>query len=259
MPTVTTTTTTGRTAAAPHGANGSQPRRVSPPRTLPSGRAALGALLVALAVAATLLAIERSDDGPSTRLVVATRSFSPGERITADGLALVPADLPAEVTAQSFARLSSVEGAAAIEAISEGELIEAGDIARSRADAPASVHEISIALDRDRALDGQLQPGERVDIVATYGTDDTAQTLVVAADAVVASAETGDASIGSAGTVTLTLALATEDDVLRTAHATEVAAVRLVRATRTEPGAAPAEPYGGPGTPSSGPEEDEQE
>jgi Flp pilus assembly protein CpaB len=218
-------------------------------RALPSGRAALGALLVTIAVLGTLLVQHRAGGAPSTRYVVATSPVAPGQRVQASDLHLEAIDLPASVARQSFARLESVEAGVALRALEPGELIEAGDIARAvdgeSSDTPPA-HEVTVALERDRALDGQLVPGERVDLVATYGTGESATTLVVVHQVRVSAVSSDDSAIGSAGAVTVTLAVTSADEALRVSHAAEVAGVRLVRATKVDPEAPEAPPYRGP-------------
>ena len=82
---------------------------------------------------------------------------------------------------------------------------------------------------------------------STSGTGDTARTHVVVRAALVTDIdnESGQ-TIGSTSTVTVTLALTSPDDVLEAAHASQVAAVTLVRATKASGEASPRDVYAGP-------------
>jgi Flp pilus assembly protein CpaB len=210
----------------------------------------VGALLVTAAVVGVLAINHRTSSGPTSEYVVALRPLRAGERIPPDALGLVAVDLPDAVAEVSFAEPTSLDGAVAIHPVDEGELIHAGDVLRGApgesAESPEA-YELSVALDRDRALDGALQPGERVDAVATYGTGETARSLIVAHDARVAALAEGGEALDTAGSVRLTLSLSSPSEVLRTAHAAEVAGLRLVRSTRTSLDGGTTPTYDGPG------------
>jgi hypothetical protein len=223
--------------------------------TGPNGRAALGALLVAAAVVGVFAAHERTDGGPVGQAVAATVAVPVGGRLTADDLTLVAVDLPGGSAGRSFEALDELVGAVTVAPLAPGELVQRSAVLSADTDtntdinadldghddppgaAPGPARDLSLAVPRDRALGGALQAGERVDVLATYGTGPDAYTAVVARSALVRSVDDATApGLASAGTVALTLGLATADEVLRVAHAREVAAVALVRATRAPTG-----------------------
>jgi Flp pilus assembly protein CpaB len=210
----------------------------------------VGALFVTAAVVGVLALNEQASSGPSSEYVVALRPLRPGERIPPEALGLVAVDLPERVARVSYAEPSSLDGAVAIHAVDEGEILHEGDVLRGAPGEDAAspeAYELSLALDRDRVLDGALQPGERVDAVATYGTSETARSLIVAQHALVTAVAEGDGTLDAGGSVRLTLSLSSPDEVLRTAHAAEVAGLRLVRSTRTPLDAEATPTYDGPG------------
>jgi hypothetical protein len=228
--------------------------RRRPPRT--SGRAAVGALLVTLAALGTSVAVRSSNDAPDVRYVVARRSVDVGERLAADDLEAVAIDLPQAQAAHAFTDAATLDGAVVLAPIRDGALVEASQVLPVGADAEGagptgtgSAPEVSLHLPRAQAVDGAVNRGEWVDILATYGTGADATTHVVARDAVVTAIGAEDqAGLGDDGGITLTLRLADDESVLRLVHAKDVATVSLVRATRTDAGAGPDE-YSGPAPP----------
>jgi Flp pilus assembly protein CpaB len=109
--------------------------------------------------------------------------------------------------------------------------------------------EFSFPVDRERAMNGRLQPGESVDVLVTYGTGDSARTLVVAPGVrLLDVTEAGKATLGSNGKVVVTLLLTDAEQLLQAAHASAVGAVTLVRSTGATPGS-PLDTYVTPGAP----------
>ncbi|CAN5159352.1 hypothetical protein BH18ACT4_BH18ACT4_14370 [soil metagenome] len=112
---------------------------------------------------------------------------------------------------------------------------------------------MSFGVDADRALNGHLEPGERVDVIVTYSSGSEAYTEVVVAGAAVVESDEGDGgALRTSGRIVLTLALPEGSDVLALAHAVRVGDVTVVRTTGTpgadDPGAyRPAAPVGDEG------------
>lgn len=233
------------------------PRRLERPRGLPSGRAVAGGLLATVAALGTFVAARGVGDGPPQTAVTAARAIDVGERLGPGDLATAPLDLPPEVAAHTFTEPAELEGAVVLAPLRAGALVQASQVATAAPDDPtpdAPSHELSLRLPRERAVDGMLDRGERVDVLATYGTGDDAGTVVVVRDAVVTriGAE-ADATLGSDGGITLTLLLPDDEAVLRTTHAKDVAALTLVRSTRD--GGEPPGPdrFDGPPAPEASP------
>jgi hypothetical protein len=82
-------------------------------------------------------------------------------------------------------------------------------------------------------MNGELRPGETIDLLATYGTGIDAITTVLARSALVLQLDTqGDGTMGATGRVVLTIGLASADELLDAAHAAQVAGLTAVRSTR---------------------------
>lgn len=170
-------------------------------------------------------------------MVVADGPIAPGERLTADRLRIVTADLPGALADRTFARVDDVAGGVALSALADGDpVVHTGVVAADQL--PDDRRVLSFSLDRDRALDGAVQAGEALDLLATYGSGESAVTQVVARRAVVIRVDDAGrgSGLGGAGKVTVTVGLPSDDEVVRVAHASQVAAVTLVRSIEPGPG-----------------------
>src|SRR5688500_9557620 len=149
------------------GGAGSRPlrRRAS----LPTGRAVVGGFLVALAALGVFVAYSRAAAGPSTSYVVARHDIPVGSRLTADDLTTLPMELPGVVAANAaFTREAKVVGATTVGPIRRGELVQAGDVVQKRS--AADELEVSFSIAASRAIGGTLRPGDRIDVLATFGS-----------------------------------------------------------------------------------------
>lgn len=202
---------------------------------LPTGRAVVGALLVALAVMGLFVAYQQAEQTPSTTYAVVTGDIAAGQTLTAADVAMRPMELPADVAAITLTQLTQVNGAVALAPLRPGQLLQIDDVllpgATADADAPPSF-EFSLQLDPSRTLAGALQIGEVVDLVATFG--DGLQCAVVVAEGVTVRrvSATNDELIGPSGETTLTLAIGDPDRLLQTIYAVDEAALTVVRSTR---------------------------
>lgn len=217
---------------------------------LPSGRAVLGGLLVTLAALGTYVVASGADDTDPTQVLTVVHPVDPGATLHRDDLVTTALDAGESLTAHTFTDPTLLQGAVVLAPLRQGAPVLASQVHLASPDDPApevASHELSLRLARDRAVDGMIDRGERVDVLATYGTGERATTVVVVRDAVVVriGADT-DATLGSEGGITLTLLLPDDDAVLRTTHAKDVAELTLVRATRdqNQPDGAPS--YQGP-------------
>jgi len=200
--------------------------RVERLRGLPSSRALVGGLLVALAGVGTLVAWQQASGSPEHAYAVADRPIQPGETLTADDVRLAPIDLPAGVAAAAFPDAAGVADRVALGPIGEGELIQVGQL--SDPGAAQAVAEVSLALDRDRAVDGRLRSGDLVDVFATY---DERTEAVAERVRVVGVSDAGGASFTTGSQITVTLALADAARRAPVIHAARVGEVTLVRST----------------------------
>jgi Flp pilus assembly protein CpaB len=194
----------------------------------------VGGLLVTAAAVGVFGAYLTADDGPG-QLAVTTRTALPiGHRLTPDDLVVEPVELPPGTADATFASIGPLVGAVTLAPLDDDELVQRSAVRTDGSDLPAA-HEFSFPVDRERAVAGALAPGETVDVLATYGTGaDSYTTVLTRGSTVVAVQGSGRSTIGGDGSLVLTVALISADEVLDLAHAAQVAELTVVRATRAE-------------------------
>lgn len=198
-------------------------------RPLPGGRAVTGALLVATSLVGIVVAHAQATADRSVPYAVAARDLPAGTVVTTADVALVPMELPAGLAgSRVFPHVDVLVGSTLITPLAQGELVQASAVVR-RSGPPEEV-ELSVDVDRSTALGGELQPGEPVDVLATYGTGADAFTLVVARRARVIRIGGSSGALGQSETVLAVLATRNAGEVLAITHAAQAGEVALVRA-----------------------------
>ena len=196
----------------------------------PNSRAIVGGLLVSTAALAAFLAASGASGSPQQSVVVSRRALAVGERLDSSTLATTTVDTRTAESLRAFLSVDALAGAVALAPIGEGELVQRSAVLTGGPTEPT--RQFSFPVDRERALNGDLRAGERVDVLATYGSGSDATTTVLARDANVirvADAKTG--SLGSSGKLIVTLALTSPDQLLDAVHAAQVASITVVRST----------------------------
>ena len=216
-------------------------------RSVPAGRAVLGGLLVAASVVGLFYASTRTESGPKQSYVVAARAVAPGTRLAAADLRRVAIDLPPAMAGRAFRDPAALEGATAIAPLAEGELVQASAVV-AKSSAPAS-REVTFAVPRSTVTPA-LEQGERVDIVATYGSGADSFSTVVLRQALIVTLDRGRERVGDQGDATVTVAVDDPADVVALAHAVQLAKLTVVRATGAASGSPPVfrQPSPGPAT-----------
>ncbi len=222
----------------PRGAEGTG-RRVRRARSLPGGRAVVGALLVAAAAVATFAAYLGATAEPTTSYLVATEPVEPGTRF-ADGEELrevfgsltVELASPLRERAIPVEELDSLIGRVLVAPLSRGDLVTRTAVVDDGGVAPAQT--LSLALPRNAAVGGTLRPGERIDVLATYGASDSAYTAYIVRGVPLLRVTGPDGGpLGAASEVVLTVAVTELVDVQALGHAISTAAVFVTRSTAT--------------------------
>jgi Flp pilus assembly protein CpaB len=193
---------------------------------LPSNRAFVGALLLAVSGVATFSAWMSATDQQGEPYVVASRPLAPGAVVGADDVRTVALDLPREQAQHAFGRTDGVVGRQVLGPVSPGELVQTAQLAG--VDAATSPIEVSFVLPKDRALDGRLQPGEWVDVFAS----DDQQTKEVVPNAQVVAIDQDDPGSFSttSGELVVTLGLPRADQRAGLIDAVRHGEVTLTRA-----------------------------
>lgn len=230
---------TGEPDAGGHDAPARSARRIRPSRGLPGGRAVVGALLVTAAAVGVFAAFLTATAEPTTQYAVARDDIEVGTRLDSDAAVaehfeFVPLELPHEVALRAVEELQSPQlvGQLVTSPIAAGDLLLASAIVDD-ARVPAT-EKLSFALPAADAVGGALQAGERIDVLATYGSGSDAWTAFVVRGVLLVAVEGGDGGVGSSGEVTLTVAVSSLEDVQALGHAVRAAEVFVTRSTVAE-------------------------
>lgn len=191
---------------------------------LPSGRAALGGLLMALAAIGVYLAHASATADDTIAVAIAARDLRPGETITAADLELVDVELPGPVRGL-FGSVDAAVGRQVGSPVDRGEFLLASATVEPTHD---EALELAITLPSHRAA-GRLRPGDRVDVFSTWSSSTTE---LIAVDARVLEVRGAEASvIGGSDVVTVRLAVEDFAQVEALVHAQAAGDLTLVRAT----------------------------
>ena len=189
-------------------------------------RAALGGLLVTVALLGVSQAYAHADRPPGTSYVVAARPLAPGVALDTADLELVPADLPSSVAARAFTATALLDGAVLLAPLAPGEPLLLSQVLPAGT-SPVEGADLSFAITTDRALGGSIRPGERVDLIATLPGGGTSQ---VAEDAVVIETRTEtDGLLTETGRLLLTVRLQAQAEVLGLVEAVDEGQLTVVR------------------------------
>lgn len=210
-------------------------RRIARTRSLPGSRAVVGALLVTAAAVGVFSAYLNATAEPATSYVVALGDIPIGTVLTEEVLTdpaqfgLAAVELPAETARGAVPADQALGLAGQVTAAPFG----AGDLVTRTglldADLTDGTARLSFPIPANRAVAGSLDVGDRVDVVATFGSGGDVVTEYVVRDVqVVARSSVGDGFAGSSELV-ITLALPEGDAVLDVAQAIDVADVFVVR------------------------------
>jgi hypothetical protein len=174
----------------------------------------------------------RASGGAKQTYVVARHAIAPGTRLSASDLARLPLDLPPSLAGRAFHDPRTLAGATVIAPLASGELVQASAVV-AKSSAPAS-REITFAVPR-ATLASALEQGERIDIVATYGSGTDAFSTVVLRQAQVVGIDRGTSRVGDQGDAAITVAVDDPADAVVLAHAVQLAKLTVVRATGAAP------------------------
>lgn len=194
---------------------------------LPGGRAVVGGLLMAVAAVGTFVAWGRAGDQEEVSYVVAARPIVPGERLGPSDVQLAPVGVAPTVA--GFTDPDDIVGRVVRGPLAEGELVQPGLLGQETDEDVFA--ELSFALPRDRAVDGRLGSGDRIDIFVT----DQERTRLAATSVpiVTVNEPTGPAATGT-GQVVLTVGF-DQDVPAELVHALHAGEVTLVRSVEESP------------------------
>jgi Flp pilus assembly protein CpaB len=192
----------------------------------------VGGFLVAAAGVGIFAAYTGATTNHGVNYVVARHTLTVGQRISAADLATAPMVLsPTMGSELAFREPGRLVGALVVGPVQAGELIQASSVVAGT-DATGD-RQLSFPIAAARAVDGTLQVGDLVDVLATYGSGADATTVAVVHQAEVVARSDASASLDPTGgaSETITLGLARSADSLAVAHAVDAGQVMLVRST----------------------------
>ncbi|MSX32697.1 MAG: hypothetical protein F2782_04265, partial [Actinobacteria bacterium] len=147
---------------------------------LPDARVGVGVLLVAVSVLGGLRLSGASE--ASVAVLSAGSSLASGHRIEARDLVLTSVSVEASVGATLIRAEDqrSVIGRVVARPVQSGSLLTTRDLGRAN----ESLREITVPVTPEHALGGAAEPGDIVDVLATFdGGGDTARTIIVSSRA----------------------------------------------------------------------------
>lgn len=204
-------------------------RSITPRRSLPSGRALIGAFLVTVAALGAFALSAGNDGAPTTRYLVTTRAIEIGEQLTAADVRFEAMILSDELADRSLNSMNGLEGATVLRTFRAGELIDVADVipASTEATINETVHEVTFGVPLERTPNSLIS-GDRVTVLATAD----GLTRLTVEDAVLLEIDRQPNQIGSSGRGTLTLAIDEPKTVMDIVHLTQIADITIVRSTR---------------------------
>lgn len=215
--------------AGPNGDEGAPDHLVIKPRRgLPGSRSVVGGLLVAVAALLAWWATVGDAEPPVERYVVAARAIGPGERLTAAHLTVAPVDLGSDLRRLAFTSPDSLIGAVSTGPVGAGELIQSSTVAAE--EDPAPERELSFPVSSTWAGGGDLSPGDRIDVFATYGDGTGSRTRRVLTDVRLRRIQsiTSD-RLGDSGQQTVTVGLDADVPVALVVNAVQSAEITIAR------------------------------
>lgn len=114
-------------------------------------------------IVATLAVLRSSST--ATPVAVAAHDILPGDVVRADDVTFVDLDAADALldTLVTEGDVSRVEGSVAVHRIGEGELVSVEGLAEEAA--PGGLRAMSVPVDESRAVAGELEPGDQVDVL----------------------------------------------------------------------------------------------
>ena len=204
-------------------------RRIAPARAAIRPRAIAGGILCGVAALGLWWAFEQSAAVPETSYFVARSRLAPGSVIEPTDVALLPIQLPPEVSATVFGNGDDVVGNFVFGAVHAGQLLTRGDVGSARfASDRREGYAISVELDRSRALNGLLTTGEQVDVIATDHVPPNGA-AVVATGALVLDVDDLSGAEHLSNTITVTLHVPDRVAAVSVAAAADAGAITLIR------------------------------
>jgi Flp pilus assembly protein CpaB len=189
-------------------------------------RTTLGLILFCLALLAGQRVMAQS--ASTVRVWEATRDLGPNSTLTSGDLRLADVHLSSDMLQRYAAASKAVMGSTLVRAVAAGEILPLSSLASDASAAQAK--SMTLPVTPEHAVGGQLRPGDRVDIFASFDSGDVSArtTLVARSVAVIDIVNQGGFGIADGSMVGITVAVA-PSDAPRLAFASRNADIDVVR------------------------------
>ena len=197
-------------------------------RALPSGRAVVGGLLIALAAVAVFAAALRgTNQDNNASFVVAARTLQAGSVIEPADLTTTSMRLPRDVSAGAYTSVAALAGRTLAVGMARGQLLETPMLVP--AGGTQAVRPVTVPVDAS-ALGG-LYAGEPVDVLQTGGADASATVTVVLRGAtLLALSRPGSNLFSGPSTASVTLGVSSLQEVEAVVAAAHAGSLTIVAA-----------------------------
>lgn len=181
-----------------------------------------------LGVLLTLRVLSTADD--TRPVLVAAVDLAPGTVLDDEALATARISGDGNVLAPFFAaaEIADVRGLVVTETVEAGALVTRSDV--RALDAGAAPRAMSFPLAAARAVGGDIDTGDRVDVIAVASDDGPAAYVMTGVEVLAVDGDDGGPLSGGGDELTVTLAV-DGDSALALARAVETGTVSLVRVT----------------------------
>lgn len=164
----------------------------------------------------------------SHNVVVASRDLSPGTQLTASDVRVESAELSSNLVGHTIGQPSVVIGTTVTGPVKAGEILQPGALVDGSA---STGPEMSFSLPSSRALGGNLQSGETVDVLVTDKTTPAAAATTAVKDVKIIKVGGEKSALGDSGDLTVTVGLRSRAEASALAAAVDTGNVTLVRTT----------------------------
>lgn len=175
------------------------------------------------------LSVAKSNDQAKTTAVVARDDIAKGSRISPDDLDVIQIPKNKALTTRTIPSIGNLLNATSLRSIAKGDLLQRSDVVESPTDEKSTL--ISLSLEKEFALNGELRVGDVVDVLATTKGGSDPITEVVATKVDVVHVQSAQSSTMGANNVHFILSLHSNDEVLKVIHAYRTADVTVILST----------------------------
>ena len=197
-------------------------------------RVLFGSLLIVGAVFGLSWSFSNQSGISTVLMVVPKRTISPYQPISVNDLSTIRVPTRSQFSALFVSNSNSLLGDQALVALEPNEPITQSEVAPIIHNAD---RELTLEVPSARAVEGSLSPGDRVDVLATYGSGPTANTITAGRSVLVLAVSQLASSFSSSSpkTVSVTLAISSFDEMMAIAQGQVAATITLVRSTGAAP------------------------